>query len=113
MGLKCRNCGGDHLTLKCGKIKVNKTKFKEPKYKLDKTQFVCVRITNLPLDISIKELSTLLKEWGDIGKINFNEHHNGKSAFINFFIKEEAEYFVKALNGTIFDNDIINVDLLQ
>jgi hypothetical protein len=106
MGLKCRKCGGDHLTLKCEKNK-------KQKYKLNKSVFVCVRITNLPLDISIKELSKLLKEWGDIGKINFNEHHNGKSAFINFFIKEEAEYFVNAMNGTIFDNDIINVDLLQ
>ena len=105
MGIKCRKCGGDHLTIKCGKQKKTFVK--------DKRSYVCVRITNLPLDLTIKELSNLMVEWGDIGKINFNKHKTEQSAFINFYIKDEAEYFVKALDGTIFDHSIINVEVLK
>ena len=103
MTLECRKCGGNHLTIKCGKNKKI----------LRKQHACCVRITNLPLYLTIKELSNLLEEWGDIGKINFNKHKNEQSAFINFNIKEEAEYFIKAINRTNFDNVIINVEILK
>lgn len=107
MALKCRKCGGNHLTIKCGKDK------KKTQQQARKQPACCVRITNLPLDLTIKELSNLMIEWGDIGKINFNKHNTEQSAFINFYIKDEAEYFVKAMDRTIFDNDIINVEILH
>lgn len=115
-GLKCKKCGGQHLTIKCGKNKKNNdTKLyknnNNKNYNNLKEKF-CIKISNIPSDLTIKELYELVKEWGDIGRINFNNNINYKCAFIDFYIKEEAEYFVRALDKTPFDNYIINVDLL-
>jgi RNA recognition motif-containing protein len=74
---------------------------------------ICVKISNIPNDLTIKELHDFIKEWGSIGKINFNNNINFKLAFIDFYIKEEAEYFIEALDKTPFDNYIINVELLK
>ena len=71
----------------------------------------CVRLSNIPTNLTIKELNDLMSEWGDIGKINFNNNIHYKSAYVDFYIKEEAEYFVKALDKTPFDNYIISVEL--
>ena len=73
----------------------------------------CVRLSNIPSDLTIRELNELINEWGDIGRINFNNSVKYKSAFVDFYIKEEAEYFVQALDKTPFDNYIISVELLK
>jgi hypothetical protein len=73
----------------------------------------CVRMSNIPDDLTIRELSELLLEWGDVGKINFNNNIKYKAAYIDFNIKEEAEYFVEALHKTPFDTFIIDVELLE
>ena len=74
---------------------------------------ICVRITNLPSDITIHELASLVKEWSDIGRINFNNSNRFKNAYIDFYNKEEADYFVKALDKTPFDNLIIGVEIID
>ena len=72
-----------------------------------------IRISNLPPDITVRELSSLVSEWGDIGNINIKEYSESYNSYIDFFNKEEADYFVKALNNTPFDHYIINVELMD
>lgn len=79
-----------------------------------------VRIEEVPEDMTIDELRYLLKEkeyWGKIGKItlsNYRPRENGKSFVVNcanidFFVKEEAEYFIKAWDGIRFDDRVLRV----
>ena len=126
MGLQCRKCGGAHLTIKCGKVNNNKrnNNYKNNnnnKYKSNKTNVkhrgkakFTIRMSNLPNDLRLAEVNKLMLDWGDIGKININDkNRNNKSVFIDFYIKEEAEYFVEAFDKTPFGNYIINVELLK
>ncbi len=119
--IKCRKCGGPHVTLKCGKEKqpeiipvIDKPKNHPREHKkdqyIDKRKIVTVRISNLPDDITVDELNELISEWGKIGRINISSYES-KSAFIDFYYKDEAEYFIKALDRTPFGNLIIGVEI--
>lgn len=131
--LKCRKCGGPHVTLKCGKDKqdletILDNKFSLPKKednnhrhdnhkhnyseRIDKRKIVTVRISNLPSDITVPELNNLVGEWGKIGRINLNNYDN-TTCYIDFYFKDEADYFVKAIDKTRFDNVILNVDIMD
>jgi RNA recognition motif-containing protein len=131
--IKCRKCGGPHVTLKCGKDKQDLTiildnqfpqvkQENKPKYEkhdrndrnefLDKRKIVTVKISNLPDDITVEELNELISEWGKIGRINVSNYEH-KSAFIDFYYKEEAHYFIKALDKTPFDHLIIDVEMAK
>ncbi len=130
--IKCRKCGGPHVTLKCGKETQDLTaildnKFSLPKKeetnrydnhkhnyseRIDKRKIVTVRISNLPQDITVPELNELVSEWGKIGRINLNNYDN-TTCYIDFYFKDEAEYFKKAIDKTPFDNLILNVDILE
>jgi hypothetical protein len=130
--IKCRKCGGPHVTLKCGKETKDLTtildnKFSLPKKeeptrydyqkhnyseRIDKRKIVTVRISNLPHDITVPELNELVCEWGKIGRINLNNYDN-TTCYIDFYFKDEAEYFKKAIDKTAFDNLILNVDILE
>ena len=135
--IKCRKCGGPHVTLKCGKDKqdlnsILDNKFTPPfikkednhnhnnNYKhyhnhsehIDKRKIVTVRISNLPSDITVPELNNLVSEWGKIGRINLNNYDN-TTCYIDFYFKDEADYFVKAIDKTRFDNLILNVDIME
>jgi hypothetical protein len=120
--IKCRKCGGPHVTIKCGKneapqiteVKNNYTKRPiEREVKFDRRKIVTVRITNLPNDITIEELSDLMHEWGKIGRVNINNYNESTSGFIDFYFRDEAEYFVKALDRTPFERMIIGVEILD
>jgi hypothetical protein len=125
--IKCRKCNGPHVTLKCGKDKQDlgaildnkfaplqkpdiKTQFND--YKIDKRKIATVRISNLPPDITIPELNNLVNEWGRIGRINLNNYDNS-TCYIDFHFKDEADYFVKAIDKTQFENLILNVDIMN
>jgi hypothetical protein len=133
--LKCRKCSGPHVTLKCGKDKqdleaILDNKFSLPKReetkrednynnhkhnyseRIDKRKIVTVRISNLPFDITVPELNYLVGEWGKIGRINLNNYDN-TTCYIDFYFKDEADYFVKAIDKTIFENLILNVDIMD
>jgi RNA recognition motif-containing protein len=112
--LKCKKCNGNHLTIKCGKKKISprlNKKFSVNKFSANK-KLTCVKISNIPNDLTIYELKDLTQEWGHIGKINFNNSIYNKSAFIDFYNKYEAEHFVKALDKTPFDNYMLDVMML-
>ena len=110
--IKCRKCGGPHVTLKCGKEKqpeiipavVEKPKNQHKKdHYIDKRKIVTVRISNLPDDITVPELNNLVSEWGKIGRINLNNYDN-TTCYVDFYFKDEAEYFIKAIDRTPFEH---------
>ncbi len=135
--IKCRKCGGPHVTLKCGKDKQDLTVILENKFPpkeqilnnhvhnhvhnnhvhnhghaIDKRKIVTVRISNLPDDITVPELNELVSHWGKVGRINISTYEN-KSGFIDFYYMDEAEYFVKALDKTPFDHLILDVEIME
>ena len=78
----------------------------------DDIKKIKVKINNLPEDINVGELNTLLRPWGKIGRITIKKVYKGCYSIIDFYNKDEAEYFVEALNDTGFDHRIINVSIL-
>ena len=129
----CKKCGGPHITIRCGKetkpIEIKKPEElntyvprknnmtyssykKEDNKHFDKRKIVTIRLSNLPDDITVIELERLIKPWGSIGRINLNNFEN-KSGFIDFNFKDEADYFIKALDRTPFDNMIIRAELIE
>jgi len=128
----CKKCGGPHVTIKCGKVskpieeKVQeplpqKTFVKKPyannkqesfgSYS-DKRKIVTVKISNLPEDMTVLELEKLVQPWGHIGRVNLNNFEN-KSGFIDFNFKNEADYFIEALDRTPFEHMIIRVEYIE
>ena len=116
--IKCRKCNGPHVTIKCGKEKIEKVEKPISNYEyskktyIDKRKIVTVRISNLPEDITVDELTELVSEWGKIGRVNINTFES-KSGFIDFHYISEAEYFVGAIDRTIFENLIISAEILK
>jgi len=117
--LSCKKCKGNHLTIKCynksnksNNNSNNKYNNKKQLYtkRLNNKNVTGIKISNLPSDITIKELNDLLQPWGKIGNINFGKSVN-VTAYIDFYDNNEAEYFIRALDKTPFDNLILNVEL--
>ena len=72
-----------------------------------------VRISNLPEDVTSKELVDLISEWGEIGNVNIKSYSESVSSYIDFYNKNEADYFVEALDTTPFDHYIIKVEIMN
>ena len=122
MPVVCRKCGGDHFTLKCGKEKKNEPKPPEEKKEFkserkprkfikkksynrrsqDNTPNFRVTLSNLPEDITLVNLNKMMFNWGKIGKIDirYDRRMESNNAIIQFYEKEQAEYFVKAIDKT-------------
>jgi RNA recognition motif-containing protein len=132
--IKCRKCGGPHVTLKCGKEKQDidkildnkfKPKYNNTEYKnnnnynnnynnkeYEKRKITTVRISNLPQDVTVEELTELISEWGKIGRVNLTTFEN-KSCFVDFYYPSDADYFVKAIDKTKFDYCIISAEIIK
>ena len=119
--ITCKKCGGPHLTLKCGKelVQVKTIQIKPPTIQyekkntyVDKKNITTVRLSNLPDDITVNELEKLIKPWGSIGRINISNFEN-KSGFIDFNFKNEADYFIEAIDRTPFDNLIVRAEYIE
>ena len=109
--LVCRKCGGKHLTIKCGKEKkknifeekTKKNSYKKKNYDRKKrNNFTKVKISNLPNDITVKELKNLIEEdeWGDIGRVKVLTYDTTTLAYVDFYYRNEAEYFEKCIDRT-------------
>jgi len=110
--LKCRKCGGAHLTIKCGKIIENNN---NNNYNNIKTinNIYKVKISNLPNNIEYNEISYFIKEWGHIGKIIVKNYDDTSIVIIEFKFEEERNYFIRAMNLTPFDHFIIKVEKID
>ena len=119
--LKCRKCGGKHLTIKCGKHnesdnkELNNRRNGESNNRRneERKKFNKVKISNLPYDITLEELTELLENWGHITRVYVKNFNENSFAIIEFKFKDELDYFIEALNNTPFENQIINVQELD
>ena len=71
----------------------------------------CVKLLDLPEDISELELRELLLDWGYISKIRIYNNAESTVAYIDFQEEAQAIYFVEAIHKTPFDNMIISAEL--
>ena len=55
----------------------------------------------------------LVTDWGNILKIRVNHYDNNNIAYLDFRNKNEADYFIEALDRTPFDNMIISAILCE
>jgi RNA recognition motif-containing protein len=110
--LICRKCGGNHLTIKCGKVKEEPvTKFVKTTYNNNK--LYKIKISNLPNNVEYEEINDFVRKWGHINKINVRNYHDTSIAIIEFKFEDEVEYFIKALDSTVFDHFIIKVEKID
>ena len=72
-----------------------------------------IKMSNLPSDISVGELAELISPWGEIGNINIKNYSESYVSYIDFYNKNEADYFIKAIDQTPFDNCIIRAELMN
>lgn len=70
-------------------------------------------MSNLPSDIYVGELAELISPWGEIGNINIKNYSGAMVSYIDFYNKNEADYFINALDQTPFDNCIIRAQLMN
>ena len=159
MPIKCRKCGGDHFTSKCGKekkmcieikdnvkpiksfekkkcieIKDNvkpiksfeKKKQHKPFNKKGNNSFfnrrdpreqtVKIKLFNLPQDLTLQNLNKILIGWGKIGNVKIKncriERENCKYSIIDFYDKDAAEYFVKAIDRTLMGPLMLSATLI-
>ncbi len=82
------------------------------RYDRNRKKYV-IKISNLPNDITVRELAELVGEWGEIGNINIKNYYDSVSSYIDFYNEEESQYFIKALDSTPFDNLIMRVELMD
>jgi hypothetical protein len=59
------------------------------------------------------EMKELLNGWGNINKIKVINYEETSVAYIDFKYKEQSEYFINALDKTIFDNMIVYVNSVK
>jgi hypothetical protein len=94
---------------------INNINYNNIKYDnyIDTKKLTTVKISDLPDDITEDELWELVTDWGNIMKIRVNHYDNNNIAYLDFKNKNEAEYFVEALDRTPFDSVIINAMICE
>jgi hypothetical protein len=134
MPVKCRKCGGDHFTSKCGKdqqkkcIEIKKEKppikevkkrrsrqIKNPFYNNRKNLNISkVKLSNIPRDITLQNLNKNLLGWGKIGNVKIRKNYREKYSYaiIEFYDKDAANYFIKAMDRTPMGFMMLNVNLI-
>lgn len=136
MPIKCRNCGGDHFTSKCGKQekqgsvekkveeksvgnvtkhypkKISKSRNKIRKPMMDNREKVYkIKISNIPLDLTLKNLNKMMVGWGKIGNIKLGNYREDKTkyAIIDFYEEEASKYFIEAIDTTPIGHNMVSV----
>jgi len=72
-----------------------------------------VKLSELPTNITEEEMMELTSEWGHIVRIKVLNYEESSNVYIDFGYEEEANYFVKALDKTPFDNIIISASRIE
>jgi len=92
-----------------------------PRRDFKSTKHGKVKLSNLPNDILEDDLYELLKDWGQVYKLNLvsRDNYSGQggttrstAAYIEFRAEEQADYFLKAFDNTACNNQILVVEKL-
>jgi|UniRef100_A0A6C0EE27 hypothetical protein len=68
-----------------------------------------VKISQLPNDITEKEIMELTYDWGNIIKIKVLNYEEHTIVYLDFKYEDQADYFIKALHKTTFEYTLISV----
>jgi len=139
----CRKCGGDHLTIKCGKTKEEKPVEEKQEDKIENNNqekqedkiennnnkeklednketrryeprvSYRVKVSELPNDITEDEMMELCNNWGYITKLKVINYEDTSVSYIDFNKEECADYFVEALHRTPFEHLLLNVTRVE
>ena len=132
----CRKCGGNHLSIKCGRNKVElEEQHNSPVEKpneiillkpnesiLNNNQELRryeprisyrVKVSELPNDMTEDEMMELCNNWGYITKLKVINYEDTSVSYIDFNKEECADYFVEALHRTPFEHLILNVTRVE
>ena len=132
----CRKCGGNHLSIKCGKNKVEETVLEDKQDNSLLTEGVLeekqnnssnnqelrrqeprisyrVKVSELPNDMTEDEMMELCNNWGYITKLRVINYEDTSVSYIDFNKEECANYFVEALHRTPFEHLILNVTRVE
>ena len=133
MQIKCRKCNGPHFTVKCGQEEIiNNNSVKKQLENIISTNNITnnnnnynnnnnnnynintfkIKITDLPNDITDREMSNLLYEWGETRKLKVLNYNDNSVVYVEFLSEIHAKHFIKALHKTIFDRMVISITLL-
>lgn len=123
--LKCRNCGGDHLTFACKKSRkdepgelevpeVVSTKYVPPaarKGYVEENR--CLRISNLPYSCVEDELRSILEVYGRIERLRVGydpvEEVCKGWAFVTFITARSAKDTIEKLNKARYGHNVLDV----
>ena len=93
--------------------KRNNTKNDKKNYNRRNNNLPTVKISELPIDMTLRELNEKMQPWGRIGNINLKKNWGTYIGYVDFYDLEDAEYFVEQLDGTGFENRILKVELIK
>jgi RNA recognition motif-containing protein len=71
-----------------------------------------VKISNLPNNVSDEEMLDLLQEHGHIIRLKAVNHEENSQVYIDFRTEDMADYFVKSLDKTPFEYQMLKVERL-
>jgi RNA recognition motif-containing protein len=71
-----------------------------------------VKISNLPNNVSDEEMLELLQEHGHIIRLKAVNHEENSQVYIDFKTEDMADYFVKSLDKTPFEYQMLKVERL-
>jgi hypothetical protein len=73
----------------------------------------CVKLSNLPLDMTEEELMEMTCDWGEITRLKVMKFDDNAVAYIDFTHEDMATYFVEAIDKTPLEYMILSASIMQ
>jgi translation initiation factor 3 subunit G len=111
-GIKCRKCGGSHMTYKCASsIQLEEVKKTSGKYTLNanKREDFSIRITNFPEEIEDSDIRNLFNRFGYIKRINLCAQRG--FCFLSFGNNESCLEAVEKVNKHRYGYHVLSVEM--
>ena len=112
-GIKCRNCGGPHMTHKCTSTQQPEEKKKSSNGKYTFTakrrEDFSIRITNFPEEVEEIDIRNLFNSFGYIKRINLNAQKG--FCFVSFGNKESCLKAVEKVNRHRYGYHVLSVEM--
>ena len=112
-GIKCRKCGGKHMTHKCTSTQEPEEKKKTSNGKYTFTakrrEDFSIRITNFPEEVEEVDIRNLFNSFGYIKRINLNTQKG--FCFVSFGNKESCLKAVEKVNRHRYGYHVLSVEM--
>ena len=110
-GIKCRNCGGPHMTYKCTSVKKQEDKKTNGKYTLNdrKREDFSIRVTNFPDEVEEVDIRNLFNSFGYIKRINLSTQRG--FCFVSFGNKDSCLKAIEKVNKHRYGYHVLGVGM--